>query len=287
MIFKKSNYKTQGIALCVFENLISANAFKDLIPEQHSTVLIVNSGAAAISINSRTIHLFASELIAIPKRSDFEVVMMSTELCVSILSFTSEFAFENSIRWPHIGYFNFFTARYASKIFLKKKELKNLMDLLLLAGTRLELSNSRVFKKELILLSFNLFLYELASLYYRSSWLEKTRYSAAEKTAVHFFRLVELHCREQHSVRFYADALNISSGHLTKTIKLVTEITAKQCIENALVLEAKILLQNNDLTILNVSETLRFANTSFFSNFFKRHTQMSPSEYRLKLHSTY
>lgn len=287
MIFRKSNYKTQGIGLCVFENLISRRVFKDLIPEQQSTVLIVNSGAAAISINSRTIHLFVNELIVIPKRSDCKIVMMSTGLSVSILSFTTEFAFENSIRWPHIGYFNFFTAQYVSKIFLKKKELKNLMDLLLVAGHRLELSNSQAFKKELVLLSFNLFLYELAGLYYRSSWLEKIKYSTAEKTAVHFFRLVELHCREQHSVSFYADALNISSGHLTKTIKQVTEITAKQCIENALVLEAKILLQNNDLTILNVSETLRFANTSFFSNFFKRHTQMSPSEYRLKLHSTY
>ncbi|WP_269235599.1 helix-turn-helix domain-containing protein [Flavobacterium flavigenum] len=286
MTFRKSKYKTAGIQLCVFENLLSKHIAAHLIPQEYSTVLIINTGAAVISINSRKVHLFINELIVIPKRSDCEILLMSRGLCISTLSFTSEFAFDNSIRWPHIGYFNFFTAQYASKIFLKKKDLKNLMYLLALVNYNLKISNSRVFKKELILLSFNLFLYELAGHYYRSSWNEKVKYSSAEKIALQFFRLLEIHCRKQHSVKFYADALNISSGHLTKTIKQITEITAKQCIENALILEAKILLQNNDLTILSISEALLFANTSFFSNFFKRHTSMSPSEYRLKLHST-
>jgi AraC family transcriptional activator of pobA len=280
---RKSNYKTAGIQLCIFESLTSKRALKNLIPEDHSTVLLVNKGAAAMSINSRKVHLFINESAVIPKKANCEILLMSKELCISIVSFTSEFALENSIRWPHIGYFNFFTAQYASKIFLKKKEINSLMDLLEIVNSRLLISDSKVFKKELILLSFNLFLYELASHYYKATWHERAKYSSTEKTAVHFFRLLEIHCRVQHSVKFYADALNISSGHLTKTIKQITEITAKQCIENALILEAKILLQNSDLTILKISEELKFANTSFFSNFFKKHTSLSPSEYRIRL----
>lgn len=283
MEFRKSNYKTGGIQLCIFESLTSKRALKNLILEDHSTVLLVNKGAAAMSINSRKVHLFINESAVIPKKANCEILLMSRELCISIVSFTSEFALENSIRWPHIGYFNFFTAQYASKIFLKKKEIKNLMELLEIVNSRLLISDSKVFKKELILLSFNLFLYELASHYYKATWHERVKYSSTEKTAVHFFRLLEIHCRVQHSVKFYADALNISSGHLTKTIKQITEITAKQCIENALILEAKILLQNSDLTILKISEELKFANTSFFSNFFKKHTSLSPSEYRIRL----
>lgn len=283
MAFRKSKYKTEGIQLCLFDTLTSKRALKNLIPEDHSTVLLVNKGAAAIRINSRKVHLFINESAVIPKKANCEILLMSRELCISILSFTSEFALENSIRWPHIGYFNFFTAQYASKIFLKKKEVKSLMDLLETVSSKLLIPDSRVFKKELILLSFNLFLYELASHYYKASWHEKVKYSTTEKTAVHFFRLLEIHCRGQHSVKFYADALNISSGHLTKTIKQITEITAKQCIENALILEAKIMLQNSDLTILKISEELKFANTSFFSNFFKKHSSLSPSEYRIRL----
>jgi AraC family transcriptional activator of pobA len=281
--FRKSNYKTGGIQLCILERLTSRGALKNLIPEDHSTVMIINKGAAAISINNRKVHLFINESAVIPKKANCEILLMSRELCISIVSFTSEFALENSIRWPHIGYFNFFTVQYGSKIFLKKKQIKNLMDLLEIVNSKLLISDSRVFKKELILLSFNLFLYELASYYYKAAWPARVKYSSTEKTAVHFFRLLEIHCRAQHSVRFYADALNISSGHLTKTIKQITEITAKQCIENALILEAKILLQNSDFTILKISEELKFANTSFFSNFFKKHTSLSPSEYRIRL----
>lgn len=269
--------------MCIFESLTSKRALKNLIPEDHSTVLLVNKGAAAMSINSRKVHLFINESAVIPKKANCEILLKSRELCISIVSFTSEFALENSIRWPHIGYFNFFTAQYASKIFLKKKEMNNLMDLLEIVNSRLLMPDPRFFKKEQILLSFNLFLYELASHYYKATWHERVKYSSTEKTAVHFFRLLEIHCRTQHSVKFYADALNISSGHLTKTIKQITEITAKQCIENALILEAKILLQNSDLTILKISEELKFSNTSFFSNFFKKHTSLSPSEYRIRL----
>ncbi|MEL1254067.1 helix-turn-helix domain-containing protein [Flavobacterium sp. DGU38] len=146
-------------------------------------------------------------------------------------------------------------------------------------------SNTPIFKKETLLLSFNLFLYELANAYHTSSWYSNVKHSSTEKLVIHFFKILEFNCRKEHSVKFYAHALNVSTGHLTKTIKKVTEITAKQCIENAIILEAKILLQNNDLTILHISEELKFANTSFFSTFFKSHTSLSPSEYRSRLSS--
>lgn len=95
---------------------------------------------------------------------------------------------------------------------------------------------------------------------------------------------MELHCAQEHSVKFYADALLITKGHLSKTVQQVTNKTVKQFIEvMRLILEAKILLQNDDLTILQIIEELHFCNSSSFSNFFRKSTFMSPSEYRLRL----
>ena len=283
MVSLKSKDNPLGLQVYIFKTFSSRIDFKESLILNRFTVLIVNSGAVSLLINSKKIHLFINELIVIPKKSICEVLIMSNQLQICQLSFTSKFAFANSIRWPHIGYFEFFITQDAYKIFLKNKEIESLTDLLKLINSKSRNSNKNIIKKELLLLSFNLFLYELAGIYYRSSWYENVKPTGNEKIVLHFFRLLELNCRREHSVKFYANLLNISTGHLTKTVKQVTEITAKQCIENAIILEAKILLQNNDLTILYISEKLKFANTSFFSTFFKRHTSLSPSEYRSRL----
>lgn len=285
MASRKSKYYPLGLQVYIFETYTSRNAVMDLLIVDRFSVLIINTGAICIQINNRKIHLFINELIVIPKRSTCEILIMSSQLQICLLSFSSEFAFENSIKWPHIGYFEYFTTQHVSKIFLKKKDMVPLIDLLKLVDSKAKSSNKHIYKKETLLLSFNLFLYELARAYYISSWYSNVKHSSTEKLVIHFFRLLELNSRKQHSVKFYADALHVSSGHLTKIVKHVTEITAKQCIENAIILEAKILLQNNDLTILYISEELKFANTSFFSTFFKKHTALSPSEYRLRLNS--
>ncbi|TDP00302.1 helix-turn-helix domain-containing protein [Flavobacterium sp. 245] len=285
MASRKSKYYPLGLQVYLFETYTSRNAVMDLLIVDRFSVLIINTGALGIQINNRKIHLFINELIVIPKRSACEIFIMSSQIQICLLSFSSEFAFDNSIKWPHIGYFEYFTTQYVSKIFLKKKDMTPLIDLLKLVDSKAKSSNKHIYKKETLLLSFNLFLYELARAYYVSSWYSNVKHSSTEKLVIHFFRLLELNSRKQHSVKFYADALHVSSGHLTKIVKHVTEITAKQCIENAIILEAKILLQNNDLTILYISEELKFANTSFFSTFFKKHTALSPSEYRLRLNS--
>jgi len=285
LVSLKSRYNSSGLQVSIFETFSSRIAFKESFTLNRFTVLIINSGAVCLEINTKKIHLFIDELIVIPKRSSCEILIMSNPLKICLISFTSEFAADNSIRWPHIGYFEFFIAQDTTKIFLKNKESETLIDLLKLVNSKVKTSDKHIFKKETLLLSFNLFLYELARIYYKSSWRETVKHNGNEKIVIHFFRLLEINCKKEHSVKFYAKALNISAGHLNKTVKHVTQITAKQCIENAIILEAKILLQNNDFTILYISEELKFANTAFFSTFFKKHTLLSPSEYRLRLNS--
>lgn len=283
MKFQKLKLSPLELHVYIFETFSSRIAFKESILSNRFTVLIVNSGAVCLLVNNVKIHLFINELIVIPKNSICEILIMTHQLQICQLSFSSEFAFANSIRWPHIGYFEFFIVRNTSKIFLKNNEISSLIDVLKIINNKSKITSTNVIDKETLLLSFNLFLYELAGTYYLSSWLDKIKHTRSEKIIIDFFSLLELNCRKEHTVKFYADTLNISTGHLTKIVKGITEITAKQCIENAIILEAKVLLQNNNLTILTISDELQFASTSFFSTFFKKQTSLSPSEYRSRL----
>lgn len=283
MVNKKSKYNHSGLEVHLHENFTSKISFNELFKLDRFSILIVNSGSLSLQINNRKVHLFGNELIVIPKRAACEILIMSDQLQICYLSFTTEFAFLNSIRRPYIGYFDFFIAQFTPKIFLKNKEVILLVDLFKLLNSKVLSSSKHIFINETLLFGFNLLLYELAGIYCRSSCQVCIRHSSKENLVMQFFKTLEMNCKQQHSVKFYADTLHVTTGHLTKTVKEITQKTAKQFIEDAIVLEAKILLQNNHLTILYITEELQFSNSSFFSNFFKRHTSLSPSEYRLRL----
>ena len=56
--------------------------------------------------------------------------------------------------------------------------------------------------------------------------------------------------------------------------------TVMQWINQAIILEAKVLLKHSDLLVFQISDELGFPNPSFFSKFFKRMTGMTPAEYQ-------
>ena len=283
MINKNSKYSPLGLEVHIDEILTSKISFHELFKGDCFSILIVNSGSLNIQIKDTKIYLCANELMVIPTRTSIEILYLSDQLRISLLSFPSAFIFKNSIRRPHVGYFEFFVTKVPFKVSLKRKDAVQLIDLFKLMDSKRRRSEKHIFKNEVVLFSFNLLLYELAAIYSNYSYHIKTRHTRKETIVMQFFRVLESNCKIQHGVKFYADALFITTGHLTKTVKEVTEKTTKQFIEEALILEAKILLQNEDLTILHIMEELQFSNISFFSNFFKKYTSMSPSEYRLRL----
>ena len=285
MVSKKSKYCKIGLQVYIFEKFTSKKAVSKLFKLDHFSILIVNSGSLSIQINDIEVTILENEILVVPKKTSCEILVMSDQLQICLLSFTTEFAFENSIRRPHIRYFEFFITKLSSKIFLKNKDIVLLIDLLILLNSKVLRSSSYVFKDEIVLFSFNLLLYELAGIYYRSSWHISLQHSKKERLVLQFFKILEMNCRKQHSVKYYANNLGINTDHFSKIIKQVTEKTAKQLIEEAIAMEAKVLLQNNHLTILYIAEELHFSNSSAFSTFFKRHTSLSPSEYRLQLNN--
>ncbi|MBQ8336036.1 MAG: AraC family transcriptional regulator [Bacteroidaceae bacterium] len=91
-----------------------------------------------------------------------------------------------------------------------------------------------------------------------------------------FFRLLAIHYKERHSVRFYADTLNLTPKYLSTAIKRTTGRPILEWIHEALIIDAKMLLRTTDLTVQEVSEQLNFSSPSAFVQFFKKHTGKTP-----------
>jgi AraC-like DNA-binding protein len=88
------------------------------------------------------------------------------------------------------------------------------------------------------------------------------------------------------SVSFYSSNLNVSPKYLSEVIKKETGKTAGAWIDNAIILEAKVLLQNKDLSIQQIADKLNFSDQSVFGKFFKNQEGISPLEYRKSLGKT-
>ena len=93
-------------------------------------------------------------------------------------------------------------------------------------------------------------------------------------------KILENNFKKERSVQFYADKLFVTTGHLTKVLKDVGGKTAGELIDDAVIMEARILLANPSLTITQVADELQFTDQSIFGKFFKKKIGSSPSKYR-------
>jgi AraC-like DNA-binding protein len=91
---------------------------------------------------------------------------------------------------------------------------------------------------------------------------------------------VEGNFRTEHSVNYYARLLNKSPKTLSNIFSLYNNKTPLQVIQERIVIEAKRLLYYTPKSVKQITYELGFEDPAYFSNFFKKHTSLSPLEFR-------
>lgn len=95
-----------------------------------------------------------------------------------------------------------------------------------------------------------------------------------------FNKLIRENIQHSRNVQFYAEQLFISRKYLIEVVKKACGKTPHQIIDEILLKEAYSMLGNPGLTISEIAFELQFNSVSAFGRFFKKHTTISPSEYR-------
>ena len=95
-----------------------------------------------------------------------------------------------------------------------------------------------------------------------------------------FMLMVMKYYKLQHGVAFYAERLGLSLPHFCNSIKKASGYTPLEVIAAALIMDAKAQLKSTTLPIKEIGLSLGFTNLSFFNQFFKKHTGVTPQSFR-------
>jgi len=97
-----------------------------------------------------------------------------------------------------------------------------------------------------------------------------------------FLRLLEQHVGELKLPKEYAELLFVTPNHLNAVCKEVLGRTAGEVIRHRVILEAKRLMVNQELSISEIGYKLNFSDNSYFSKFFSKYAGVSPEEFRAR-----
>lgn len=92
--------------------------------------------------------------------------------------------------------------------------------------------------------------------------------------------LVENGFRENHPALYYAEKLKMTEKQLQKLCFNSTGVSPSDYIRQRILLEAKRLLYNSDLSIKEVAHELGFEDPSYFNRFFRKNTDFTPGDFR-------
>lgn len=242
------------------------------------TFVLVTQGSIKISIDYVKYDVMANTLLMITPDHIIQFLYRSPDVQGRMLVFSKTFldAFAN-LNGPSV--FQYMYVRKNPCMLLSSREEETLEEFYDLLQKRLYVS-AHHFHKEAIQLALLAFLLEVGNLLWAKQENTTPVLNRKEELFEEFLKLLLEHVKEEHRVTFYADKLFITPQYLSAILKELSGKATNKWIDDALILEAKLLLKAPQATVQEVADMLCFSDQSTFGKFFKKQVGMSPIEYR-------
>lgn len=108
--------------------------------------------------------------------------------------------------------------------------------------------------------------------------------AAVRDTLVRRYRaLLDRHVRQHRPLAFYAQQLQVTPDHLSRSCRAVAGSSALDLLHDRLLHEARLLLAHTPAGVGQVARELGFADPAYFSRFFARRAGLAPLAWRAAL----
>lgn len=267
--------------------LVPPDSFRKLegnVIEKSRLHILVCEGSMNMELNGKSCEMKGPSLLDVLDTVSVLISRTSSDLKAWCLFITFEFASESLKN-------------------LRPAPLNHLLERLYLPVWNLSKEESRILEGQLLLLRNTLcnpkhyYQRELSQTYFRSFSLELGNImfthdengddavpyiSKRDFIILNFMKLVSKHFMEEHNIDFYAEALCISTKHLTRIVKSMIGKTPHAVICDELINQAMIMLEDDNILVSQIAEELHFSDQAAFCKFFKKHKKIPPMAYRRK-----
>lgn len=162
----------------------------------------------------------------------------------------------------------------------KKEKQKVLSSFQLLYDKFLETEHR--FYNEALKLQMQLFILEMWHIF-SNEYEHRKRTLQSGTLYERFMQLVQEHCMKEREVQFYAERLHITAKYLNFVCKQNSDVTASEWVQRYARERIILFLQNKNLNIAEIADTMEFSSRSFFTRYVKKLLGITPSEFRNRL----
>ncbi|GEL09821.1 AraC-type DNA-binding protein [Flavobacterium glycines] len=170
----------------------------------------------------------------------------------------------------------YFSIQNSPEIVLDEQEIKSVLPYFESLIT--ETQTHKLLQRDKIMNLLDIIHIELARKYNEIHVHETHSYNVKIKNLE---QLLEKKYKEEKSAAFYASELNITLKHLNRICNEILKKTTTEVIVDRIMLEAKRMLLDKNWTVNEIAFALGYEDYSYFSRLFKKHTAMTPTNFRL------
>lgn len=115
------------------------------------------------------------------------------------------------------------------------------------------------------------------------SFNDNIKKSGIDKRVLQLITLIDEYYPIEREVTFYASRLSLSEKRLGVLTRQALGYTVKGLIQQRILLEAKRLINQGNLSFKSIAFQLGFVDASYFSRFFKKYSGITPEQFKYSL----
>lgn len=243
-----------------------------------SAVAICTKGWMEVTVDMQARRMSRGAVIIYGPHSIVEFHNCSDDLEIYAVIFTPEIIKETMIDLDSVmPILKYFTEHPGDPMVLDEKEISTLLKFYDLSYDVIEIGKPAIIRDVLTAMVAT-----FGEMYSRRLTGDRHNFTRQQEYFEKFLREVAMHHQNERSVKYYADALHITPKYLSTIIKDISGKSATSWINDFVIQQAKIMLKYSGKSIQEITYEMNFSTQSFFGKYFKRHTGISPSEYRQK-----
>lgn len=269
----------------MIDNLDSGSVMEDTnsifvhypIKTNHTTVYFCTNGSLRIKINLTEYQMVTNDVLTILAGSVMELLDATADARIAIISFSSKYftPFDHMEEFMGIGNIIYNNPL----IHLSEDTMQECIEIYSKMKAKLQKEDNPFRKFAIKAYSYVLCSSALEQLVRKP--VEKLSNSDRPMDLYNRFKdLLQKDFRRHRTIKYYAEALNVSPKYFASLIKKVSGKTAGEWIDEYVMLEARALLKSRRYTKQQISDMLSFPNQSFFAKYFKAHIGCTPTRYQ-------